>query len=493
MRILSFRTRIALLSLLISGAVLVAFGFSFLRVIQKVGLDRVDNELSSLAESQLRGHHPPEHWELFDQSLGDIYGEEQREQRIILLEDDSGQELYRSPHWPEGLLLPDFPPLEYPNPPPTSSLRPGGPPPGRGGPPLGPGGPPREHQPPSFPQFRSITAGDSTYRVCRMGNQRTTLTIGLDLAAHRAETNRFRNTFFTAALVALLLLALGGWILARQALAPVAAITATASKVTARGLDQRIPQREADVEFERLTEVINSMLGRLERSFQQAARFSADAAHELKTPLTILQGELDQALQSAEPGSGDQQRFGDLLEEVQRLKAIVKKLLILSQADAGELNLSLEPIDISRELSATAEDLEIVAPSLEVHKDLPPGIKINADPDLLRQVISNLVSNAVKYNREGGWIEMRLEQDGTSASFTISNSGDAIPSADRELIFHRFHRVDPARSKVVEGTGLGLSLAHEIARAHGGDLVLSADAEDRSTFILTLPLARTAN
>ncbi len=499
MRILSFRTRIALLSLLISGVVLVAFGFSFLQVIEKMGLDRVDRELQSLGESQLRGHHPPEHWELFDRSLGEIYGEENREQRIILIEDGAGQLLYQSHHWPDGLTISGFPPLEYPEPPPASSLRPGGPPPGRegpppgrGGPPLGPGGPPREHPRLSFPQFRSMAAGDGTYRICRMGNQRTTLTIGLDLAAHRAETARFRNAFFTAALVALLLLALGGWILARQALAPVATITAAAEGITARGLDQRVPAREADEEFERLTEVINNMLGRLERSFQQAARFSADAAHELKTPLTILQGELDQAVQGAGPGSADQQRFSGLLEEVQRMKAIVQKLLLLSQADAGELTLSLVPVDLSRELAAAAEDLEIIAPSLEVRRDLPPGIEVNADPDLLRQVVSNLFSNAVKYNREGGQIELRLERDGAHARFFISNSGAFIPAADQELIFHRFHRVDPARSKTVEGTGLGLSLAREIARAHGGDLVLSDSDEDQSTFTLTLPLARTS-
>ena len=484
MAILSFRIRIALLSLLISGIVLVAFGFSFLRVIQKVGLERIDGELRSLVESQLHGYHPPEHWERFDLSLGDIYGEEHRERRIILLEDENGEEFYRSAHWPEAIRLPDFPPLEYPDLPLTTSMRPGGRPPGRGGPPPGSGAPPREHRPPSFPQFGTSTATDIGYRFCRMGNEHNTLVIGYDLEEYQAEATRFRNTFVSAAL-----LALGGWVLARQALAPVAAITATARKVTARGLDQRVPQREADTEFERLTEVINNMLGRLERSFQQAARFSSDAAHELKTPLTILQGELDQALQSAEPGSADQQRFSGLLEEVQRLKAIVKKLLILSQADAGELNLSRKAVDLGRELGAAAEDLEIIAPSLEVRMDLPPGIEVDADPDLLHQLIRNLVSNAVKYNREGGWIDLKLAPDGSRARVIIANSGAAITADHQDLVFNRFHRVDPARSKTVEGTGLGLSLAREIARAHGGDLELSESAEDRTAFTLTLPLA----
>jgi len=130
-------------------------------------------------------------------------------------------------------------------------------------------------------------------------------------------------------------------VIAQRALKPVALITRTAEGITVRALDRRVPLIEADRELPRLVEVINSMLDRLEKSFGQAVRFSADAAHELQTPLTILQGELDDAVQHAPVGSEEQQRYGGLLEEVQRLKAIVQKLLILARADAGRLDLRL--------------------------------------------------------------------------------------------------------------------------------------------------------
>ena len=168
-----------------------------------------------------------------------------------------------------------------------------------------------------------------------MGTDRMTIMVGVNLAGFYEDTARYRWAFLAIVPLALLLLAGGGWLIAVRALRPVSLITNTAERITARALDQRIPQVNADRELARLVEVINGMLDRLEKSFSQAVRFSADAAHELQTPLTILQGELDYALQHAPDGSEEQQRYSGLLEEVQRLKAIVQKLLILARADAG--------------------------------------------------------------------------------------------------------------------------------------------------------------
>jgi signal transduction histidine kinase len=130
----------------------------------------------------------------------------------------------------------------------------------------------------------------------------------------------------------------------------------------------------------------NDMLERLEQSFAQAARFSADAAHELQTPLTILQGELDQAVQNAPPSSAEQRRYSGLLEEVQRLKAIAQKLLLLARTDAGRLPLQLEPVDLSAAVSQTAHDVEDMAPHLQVTRTLAPGIRVHADADMLQRI-----------------------------------------------------------------------------------------------------------
>jgi signal transduction histidine kinase len=234
-------------------------------------------------------------------------------------------------------------------------------------------------------------------------------------------------------------------------------------------------------------EVINGMLDRLEKSFGQAVRFSADAAHELQTPLTILQGELDAAVQAATVGSEEQRRYSGLLEEVQRLKAIVQKLLILARVDAGRLDLHLETIDLSAMIESAAEDAGALAPHLQVEKQIVPGVIVKADPDLMGQVVRNLTSNAVKYNHENGLIRFQLSEHGNKAHVTISNTGVPIPAKDREKIFDRFYRVDQSRSSRVPGTGLGLSLAREVVRAHKGELRLDKAMDNLITFSLSLP------
>jgi len=299
--------------------------------------------------------------------------------------------------------------------------------------------------------------------------------------------HRLQTAMLAAAVPGLLLIAAAGGFLASRAMRPVAALTRTAERITAQDLSRRIPTTRQAQEFQRLTEVFNDMLNRLEKSFQQATRFSADAAHELKTPLTILQGQLEESLRSAEDGSELQKLCAGLLEEVQRLKNIVRKLLLLSLADAGELKIHLESIDLSQLIESTIEDARILAPALHIESSIAPGAAVAADPDLLGQVLQNLVSNAIKYNTDGGLVRMELSRDANMFRLAVTNSGEPIPGEAQARLFERFYRGDPSRSKAVEGVGLGLSLAREIARAHGGDLVLAGSDASGTTFELRLP------
>lgn len=340
---------------------------------------------------------------------------------------------------------------------------------------------------PKTPVFETHETSLGAWRVGFMGNQFVTLIVAADLAAFHRETIFFRNAFLIATPVALVILGFGGWIVASRALRPVALITRTAKAITARDLHRRIPATNSDAELQRLVDVINGMLERLERGFHQAARFSADAAHELQTPLTVLQGELDNAMQQAGAGSEEQQRYSDLLEEVRRLKAIVQKLLLLARADVGQLPLSLEDVDLSALIQASVEDAETIAPHLTIEADFSPGIRVKADADLIGQAIRNMMSNAVKYNQDKGVVRFRLSVRDATVAFTLANRGTAIPAEDRERIFDRFYRLDKARSREVPGSGLGLGLAREIARAHGGDLILDPDTEGMTSFTLTLP------
>jgi signal transduction histidine kinase len=236
--------------------------------------------------------------------------------------------------------------------------------------------------------------------------------------------------------------------------------------------------------------VFNEMMDRLEKSFHQATRFSADASHELKTPLALLQAEIEQALAVTPAGSPQQSAFTSLLDEVQRLKAIVQKLLLLSLADSGRLELHREPANLSDLLANVIEDCTALAPKLRIETATTARVLVLADSVLLEQALQNLAGNAIKYNRPAGLIRFELRIEGRQAVVAVGNTGVGIPAEDRPQVFERFFRGDRSRNRQgASGVGLGLSLSREIIRAHGGDLVLAPAQEDFTQFVATLPLA----
>ena len=514
-----FRVKIALLSVLISGAVLVAFGIFFLTVVNRVAMDRIDREILALGESQLHVWHPKTHWQDFDRSLRSIYGRERWKDLVVQVTDVDQQFLYRSPHWPHEIktaLFPEFdgtmaagagPSDGAPLPPrlddairtdneSIGTLRSGRWPRERR--PPHPAGaengwpPPPSLRPPAHlhiktPVFRTLETPSGTWRTGIMGSQHITILLGMDLAGFYKDAKRYQTALLFAVPLALVLLAAGGWLIAHRALKPIAVITRTAEKITARGLDQRIPSTGADAELLQLIKVINAMLDRLEKSFGQALRFSADAAHELQTPLTILQAALDDAVQHAASGSDEQKRYSGLLEEVGRLKIIVRKLLILARADADQLLLRLSPVDLEAIIESAAEDAGVIGPHLKIEKRTQSGVIVQADPDLIRLAIQGLTTNAVKYNVDNGLVRFELSAQNGNAVFTLSNTGPLIPDKERQRIFDRFYRMDKSRSQRVPGTGLGLSLAREIVRAHKGELRLESAIDNLNSFTLTMP------
>jgi heavy metal sensor kinase len=478
----SFKLKMAVFSACTSGAILIAFALLFMAMIRRVGLERIDRHLQAVTEAQLHRPEPREHWARFDASLATLEGEERLPQFVVMVLDRRGLPVYISPRWPSALRPEVLVSEAY------LSQR-------MGSEPRPPFRPMRPCDEPPLrlllkpPRFDTVMVERCPWRILVMGNDVQTLVVGKSLSDFQAELRRHWNTFAVAGPLALLLLATAGWLLAGQALRPVKVLTKVAGSITAQGLDQRVQAGGADQEFQALIDVINGMLNRLENSFGQAARFSADAAHELKTPLTILQGQLNQALHSAPSGSDEQRTYAGLLEEVQRLKSIVRKLLLLAQSDAGRLRLSLESVDLTAEIEALCEDAPVLAPGLTLQADLSPHVCVMADPDLIRQVVQNLFSNATKYNREGGAVEFRLWLDGARVVLTLANTTDPDADIDRERLFDRFYRGDPSRSRRVDGSGLGLSLAREISRAHGGELILEP-GEMRAgwlAFRLTLP------
>jgi signal transduction histidine kinase len=295
--------------------------------------------------------------------------------------------------------------------------------------------------------------------------------------------------------VTLLLIALGGSWLSRKALSPVEEIAAAAERITAERSGQRLPSPPTNDEIRHLTDVLNAMIERIQQSYEQARRFSADASHELKTPLTIIRGEIEAALRSGDLPPAHERTMLNLQEETGRLVHIVEGLLLLSQADAGKLNLVLKPVDLSAMLEDLMEDVEILASPRAIKLDvkIAKDAVALAEPQFVRQILLNLFDNAIKYNEPNGEIRAELRATPQHVIFTIANTGPGIGDEDRVRIFDRFHRADRSRQRSRGGQGLGLSICREITRAHGGELVLLPTETGWTRFELKLPVAPMTN
>lgn len=495
----SFKLKIAIFSFATSGVILLSFALLFLTGIRRSGLERIDRQLLALADGQMRRQMATGNWERFGDSLSNVFGASDRQRFLLRVIDADGAVLYTSAGWPSDLVVD-----------PADMCPPAGRPFARFGrsaeAPFGPLPPPRRLLLPSAGEgdgrrfqplarmpparFQSCYADGRNWRFVMLRNPHTTMLVGTDLTEHQAELKRLRTVFAVAGSFALLLLAAGAWLLAGQALRPIRHLARVTGAMTAKDLNRRVESPGADREFRELIEVSNGMLDRLEKSFNQAARFSADAAHELKTPLAILQGQINQLLQRLPTGSEEQRACAGLLEEVVRLKSITRKLLLLAQSDAGRLRLTRERVCVAEELQHLCADVELLAPDIVLRCDIQPGVELEADPVLLRQLLQNLLTNAVKHNRPEGEIECGLRLEGGNAVIRFANTVAPGAMPERGRLFDRFYRGDTAHNRREDGSGLGLSLAREISRAHGGQLLM-ADDEQRPgwiAFCLTLPL-----
>lgn len=369
-----------------------------------------------------------------------------------------------------------------------------GPPP-RGPEPFGERPPPRPPEPAIHAVPRYFTVLDdhgAKWRLVALPYAEATLFTGTRLAYFTVELTRMRDYLIAIVPVGLLAIGGAGWLISRRALRPLKRISETASHVTAMGLDERIPVTGKEFsEFSQLVGVLNDMMERLEGSFRQATRFTADASHELKTPIALMQAEIETVLKKCPPGSSEQTTLLNIAEEVQRLKRITQSLLLLSQVDAGHLQLAIEKVDFSAECEALREDAEVLceSSSLSLKETIQPGISVEADKVLLMQAAQNLLRNAVRYNVEGGTVIFSLQKESGDAILEFSNTGPAIPLEEREKIFERFYRVDPSRDRSIDGFGLGLNLAQEIVRAHGGTLRLLEPKGDLTRFQIRLKAA----
>jgi two-component system, OmpR family, heavy metal sensor histidine kinase CusS len=468
----SFRRRIALLSAALAGAALVGFGLTAWFFIREANLRQLDQAIETqiLKATGLPLPETAAYWRTYENDLPRIF--DAKDDRWVALRtiDRRSVTIYQSPSWPLDLTIPA--PAVFPSQP------------FRSGTGLKPDNPPGSRLPPRFFSYQTAT---DRWQVGVFHTYHRQVTIAINHKVLDRTLDPIRNIGLIAIPAILLLVALASWFLAGAALRPLDRFDASIRNVTAQGLDRRISEEEVDREFAAPIQAFNQMLDRLERSFQQASRFSGDAAHELKTPLVILQGQLEREIQQAETGSRLQQHLGDMLGEVGRLDNILRKLLLLSLADAGRMQLIFSEVHLSPLFDEIIEDIGILAPKLKLDINVEPNLKIEADPDLLRQVLQNLATNAVKYNLPDGWIEITAYGEQSNVVITVANQSEDLAKEVRDRLFDRFYRADLAHTRQTQGVGLGLSLAREIVRSHQGELSLAAAQSGEVGIILVLP------
>ncbi len=289
---------------------------------------------------------------------------------------------------------------------------------------------------------------------------------------------------------------LGGWALVGRSLRPVDEMTRAALSIESNRLDMRIAPARTDNEIGRLAAALNEMIARLDRSFQQIERFTADASHELKTPLTAIRGAAEVALMSEEMPPETRRAFQSIIADTERLTSIVNNLLLLSRADADQVRLNQEPVALHEIVLTTFETLERLAHRKNITLDFAEmeEVTLKGDALWLQQLFTNLIHNAIHYTPEGGQVTLSLTTEkgvsgGPDAIFSVTDTGPGIASEHLPFLFDRFYRVDSGRSREQGGSGLGLNIARWVAEAHGGQIAVTSVVGSGTTFTVRLPLA----
>lgn len=317
-----------------------------------------------------------------------------------------------------------------------------------------------------------------------------TVQVGRSLAAFNRELNELLMTFLLAGPLTLLAAVSGGYFLAYRALRPMQEMTLAAKAISADRLADRIAIVNPHDEIGELGLTLNQMIERLERSFTEMQRFTADAAHELRTPLAIIRNETEVALRTSRSEVEYSQVLGNVLEEANHLSGVADQLLFLCRHDAGLSAPAQERIDLDQLLLELVNNMRLVAQEKQQSIILAenPGCHVSGDRAELLRLFYNLVDNAIKYTPAGGKITVSSSVTVDAVKVSVTDTGIGIPVEDIPRVFDRFYRVDASRGGEVTGTGLGLSICRSILRGHGGSIDVKSVLGNGSTFTVQLPL-----
>jgi len=290
--------------------------------------------------------------------------------------------------------------------------------------------------------------------------------------------------------VVIMIVSVGGYTLVRRSLQPVEDIRATAQQITFGNLSNRLPVATTGDALEHLSVTLNQMLDRLEDAYEQASRFSADASHELRTPLAILRGELESIVRERELPASLRERVGSVLEETERLSRITESLFTISRLDAGEAQIQHVRFDLAPLVQTAAEQMALLAEVKKIKVRIAGSpAPVMGDPSRIKQIVVNLLDNAIKYTQDGGDISLKVSAAHHKVILEVTDNGAGIAAAALPHIFDRFYRADHVRSREIGGAGLGLSIVRSIVQAHGGSIEIQSIEGKGTACRVELPLA----
>jgi heavy metal sensor kinase len=300
--------------------------------------------------------------------------------------------------------------------------------------------------------------------------------------------HRFSLVLFAAGGAVLALGLGGGWWLAGRAIRPVEQISATATRISAGNLSERISVADTDNELGRVASVLNSTFARLEAAFAQQKQFTADASHELRTPLAVIISEAQTALARERSAAEYRETVETCLDAAQQMRRLAQSLLELARLDAGQESIGRKPFDLAER---TRESIDLIRPlakerGLKIVCDFAT-VPVVGDADRIGQVIVNLLTNSIHYNKQGGEIRVATRAETGSAILTVADTGQGIASADLPHVFERFYRADKSRSRASGQSGLGLAICKAIVDAHGGSIEVVSQLGEGTTFMVRLP------
>jgi len=320
------------------------------------------------------------------------------------------------------------------------------------------------------------------------GPSATTICFGLDVTRERNRMARFSAFLVAAALGTFALAWLGGAWCLKRTLGPMATIEKTASSIGAHRLNERLQVGTMDTELAGVATSINGMLDRLQAGFERQREFTADASHELRTPLAIILSSTELALSKERTADAYRVELEKCHRAAQRMNGLVDSLLTLSRLDPEKRNIRTEIVNLTQLCTEQIDYFRDLAgkQKITLQSDLKP-CAIPGDRGLLERLVSNLLINAITYNKEGGWVKIALQQDNDGCTMTVKDNGNGIPAQDLPHVFERFYRVDKARSRMSGGSGLGLAICDSVVRFHQGSISVDSKENEGATFMVRLP------